>query len=251
IKDDIEISLKLFSNNEIPNGRNKWSLPSVNVMKADVYLWTGKLMNGGTPDFQIALDALESINIEPLSLLDDFGSVFNYDNKGNSEILMAINFKLFESGSNWGASSYMHPSYISPLFDNETLNKIGVMGGSPSYTVSDAVRSKFSLDDQRRDQTFFEMYTKDPNTGESNYHGSFSKKYDGLVDGGVRTFVDDIIIYRYPDLLLLKAEVKNALGLDPSTEINQIRERAYGDRIEEYIFVSGSQEENNQAILEE
>src|SRR5690606_30386031 len=61
----------------------------------------------------------------------------------------------------------------------------------------------------------------------------------------------DIVLYRYGDVLLMKAEAKNALGQDPSDEINAIRERAYGDNFQDHIFVSGSTEENDVALLEE
>lgn len=43
-----------------------------------------------------------------------------------------------------------------------------------------------------------------------------------------RSWYDDYPIYRYADALLLLAEAKALLGEDPSTEINAVRERAYG-----------------------
>src|SRR5690606_14948407 len=50
---------------------------------------------------------------------------------------------------------------------------------------------------------------------------------------------------------LLRAEVKNALGMDPSDEINAIRQRAYGTHYVDHVFVSGSREQNDEAILQE
>src|SRR5690606_14301315 len=67
----------------------------------------------------------------------------------------------------------------------------------------------------------------------------------------VRIFTDDVVIYRYADLLLMKAEAKNALGQDPSDEMNEIRRRAYRDKFAEHIFVNGTKEENDEAILQE
>ena len=49
----------------------------------------------------------------------------------------------------------------------------------------------------------------------------------------------------------MKAEAKNALGQDPSTEMNLVRKRAYGDNYEGNKFVNGSKDQNDQAILEE
>ncbi len=42
------------------------------------------------------------------------------------------------------------------------------------------------------------------------------------------------------DVLLMKAEAKNALGQDPSEEMNLIRKRAYGDNFDKHIFVNRS-----------
>jgi hypothetical protein len=76
-------------------------------------------------------------------------------------------------------------------------------------------------------------------------------KFVGIVSGGARLFYDDVVIYRYADVLLLKAEAKNALGQDPSTEINKIRQRAYGTNYSSHIFVNGTKEANDDAILKE
>ena len=72
-----------------------------------------------------------------------------------------------------------------------------------------------------------------------------------MVEAGVRYFKDDVILYRYADVLLMKAEAKNALGQDPSAEINQVRQRAYGTAFAQHTFVSGSKEQNDDAILQE
>lgn len=76
-------------------------------------------------------------------------------------------------------------------------------------------------------------------------------KYRGYVDASGRRFLDDVVIYRYADLLLLLAEAKNALSQDPSEEINKVRQRAYGDAFESFQFVSSSKEANDEAILQE
>src|SRR5690606_8363990 len=126
------------------------------------------------------------------------------------EVILGIQFQQLESGSNWGFMSYMHPSYMSPYFDDETVDAIGVMSGSPNMTISELVRNQFTDDDQRRNGTFYEMFITDPDTGEKSYYGSFQTKYSGFVQSGARLFLNDVIIYRYADVLLMKAEAKNA-----------------------------------------
>lgn len=49
----------------------------------------------------------------------------------------------------------------------------------------------------------------------------------------------------------MKAEAKNALGQDPSAEINEVRKRAYKDKYEEHIYVNSTKEANDAAILKE
>lgn len=66
--------------------------------------------------------------------------------------------------------------------------------------------------------------------GTVKYIAPFCNKYQGvLLDGASqRSFLNDYPIYRYADCLLLLAEAKALLGENPTAEINQVRERAYG-----------------------
>ena len=54
-----------------------------------------------------------------------------------------------------------------------------------------------------------------------------------------------------PSWGLMIAEAKNLLGQDPSVEINQGRERAYGANFAAHRFTNGSQAANAEAILQE
>ena len=49
----------------------------------------------------------------------------------------------------------------------------------------------------------------------------------------------------------MKAEAENALGKDPSTSINKIRQRAYGENYSKHVFVNGSKAQNDMEILNE
>ncbi|MDP2336058.1 MAG: RagB/SusD family nutrient uptake outer membrane protein, partial [Bacteroidota bacterium] len=62
---------------------------------------------------------------------------------------------------------------------------------------------------------------------------------------------DDYVIYRYGDILLMKAEAKNALGQDPSADINKVRQRAYGTNYPQFVFVNGTKAQNDDLILKE
>ena len=77
-------------------------------------------------------------------------------------------------------------------------------------------------------------------------------KLKGHIESGIRQFDSDIIMYRYADVLLMRAEVENSLTGKCATYINQIRQRAYGDNYSnEVAYVDGSFAENELAILHE
>lgn len=245
IKNDIEQSLSLFPSGDISD-RSVWSAPAVNALKADVHLWTGKRMGGGNSDFQEALAATEAVDMANVSLLENFGDIFDFDNKKNAEILFAAHYGRDESGANYGSEIYIRGDQIPAGIDNETRERVGEGGGLNRVSPSPLMRNAFNEDDLRRDATFIEIYTFDE-SGEADLFASVSNKFRGTVEDGSRLFLDDLIIYRYADVLLLRAEAKNALGQDPTTELNMVRNRA---GLDDY---SGpmDQESLDSAILEE
>jgi hypothetical protein len=253
IKDDIQQALQLFPDNNYSESRMFWSKPATNALKGEVYLWTAKQMGGGNTDIQAALDALEDIRNTDIALLDNFENVFDYNNKGNNEILMSVRFAEFESaGNNYFNSMYIIGSAIPTNISEEARETIGAIGGGSNNIVvpTNYVKSLYANDDQRKDATFYEIFTIGENQ-ELSYYTTIVTKGNGTVIGGSRNFIDDIILYRYADVLLMIAEAKNALGEDPSSEINQVRMRAYGDQFDDYAFTLGTLEENDAEILEE
>lgn len=115
------------------------------------------------------------------------------------------------------------------------------------------VTEQWTGDDERRDATF--LYPINAETGlpfdPSKDARNMIVKGRGQLIAGVRYYSSDIILYRYADVLLMIAEAKNALGQDPSAEMNLIRQRAYKDAFDDHVFISGTKEQNDQAILKE
>jgi hypothetical protein len=113
--------------------------------------------------------------------------------------------------------------------------------------------------DSRKNATFIRLYTDDngglgyPIYDASKYFGSVINKFAGTVDGSIRISDNDVPLYRYADVLLMIAEAKNYLNQDPSTEINLVRQRAYGANYVGAIhgYSNGTPTENTNAILEE
>jgi hypothetical protein len=117
------------------------------------------------------------------------------------------------------------------------------------WQMSSLVTKQFSNDDLRKDATFIEVnQTKD---GVTTFLYNIDQKWTGVITGGVRVMYDDLILYRYADIILMKAEAQNGLGQDPSDAINLIRKRAYGAKFATHTFVNGTKAENDEAILQE
>jgi starch-binding outer membrane protein, SusD/RagB family len=224
IKSDIDQALSLFPSADITD-RSVWSAPSVNALKADVYLWTGKRKGGGNSDFQTALDAAQAVQQANVDLLDNYEEIFDFNNKKNAEILLAAHYGRDESGANYGSEIYIRGDQIPGAADDETRERVGEGGGLNRVSPSPLMRSQFSEDDLRRDATFIEIYTYDED-GTADLFAVVSNKFRGMVEDGSRHFLDDLILYRYADVLLLIAEAKNALGQDPTPELNMVRNRA-------------------------
>ncbi len=252
IKEDIGKAIALFPNNNFPSGRYMWSKAAANALKADVYLWTGKRLNGGDQDFNTALGALNEIATADVTLLPKFSDLFVYTNKGNKEVLMTIRYQDLDGvGSNLFWSKWIVDAAIPSNIDATTKSVIQPVGGGQGLLVlTDLVRLQFTADDTRKNASFYEIYTYN-NAGVPTFYSTLCLKGTGLVAGGTRLFLSDVVLYRYADVLLMKAEAKNALGQDPSTEMNLIRQRAYGTDYAAHVFVNGTKEQNDTAILKE
>lgn len=251
IKEDLAEAEKLYPDANFPTGRYLWSKPALYALKADVYLWTGKREGGGNADFTTALAALNEVEKSDLALLDTYSRIFDYDNKGNREIVMAVRFQDIEAPVETEyANMYSHPGLTPSNLDEQTKTALGVLGGYSVWSPSSTIRGQFTTDDQRKDASFIEIYAVAAN-GTRAYYSSVVSKFSGVVISGVRRFLDDIILYRYADVLLMKAEAKNALGQDPSAEVNKVRQRAYGTNSTSHVFVNGTKDQNDELILKE
>lgn len=251
IKKDIEKALSLYPDNSFPTGRFKWSKPAANAIKGDVFLWTGKRLNGGQADFATALSALNEVEKADVALLPNYSDLFDYTKKGNKEVLMAIRYQDLDGATNHFWYHWIIDSAIPSNIDQPTKALVQPVGaGQGLLVVTNLVRNQFSNDDTRKKGSFHEIYTYDKD-GKPTYYSSVSMKGRGLLTGGTRLFVSDIVLYRYADVLLMKAEAKNALGQDPSEEINKVRQRAYTTAYKDHVFVNGSKEKNDEIILKE
>lgn len=257
IKKDIAEAEKLFSNNTYPTGRAVWSKPALNAFKADVYLWTAKKLAGGNADLNTVLTAINEIEASDVTLLSNFSSIFDYNNKGNKEVIFAVRYADKESAMSLPFNaSFIHPQTAPALSQVDPATAIAISGADQAYSylaVRDHVRNAFSIKDQRRNATIFDLEVYKPTypNGVKSLVVTIQNKYQGVLISGGRRWFNDYVIYRYGDILLMKAEAKNALGQDPSIEINKVRQRAYGANFNQFAFVNGSKAANDTEILKE
>jgi hypothetical protein len=257
IKSDIEKSLEYFGNdNSLWLGKQTyWSKAATLALKGDTYIWSGKVLGGGNSDFNEAKSALQQIT--NFSLVD-YNDLWGQGNETNNEFIFTIDYQKDQASNFYGTLFTTRAVDLAPLFD-EAGNSMSdfVVNGLSRYGASE--KTLLMLDDpqDQRRNTFIRIYD-DGNThvpfqaGDSNYQGALLNKFLGIVgDDGTRWSYNNVPLYRYADVLLLLAEAKNNLGEDPSSEINAVRTRAYGENFTGHEFASASKEQNAQAILDE
>ena len=235
IKSDIDKSVASYGTDySFRNVKGYWSLSATLMLKAEVYLWTSS-HNSSTADATTALTALNTIqtNVPSLALLPSYSNVFATTNRGNNEIIFAVHNTLNEYAMTWIQSSYVPQNNLIIAFYDSTQNRqfnatTDNWGGLLRAPIKIATFRRFNPLDSRRLATIQPCYTKNTTTGVYTMAGCFADKYAGEQNAGVRSITNDFPIYRYADLLLMKATAEVYLGQSPATEINLVRARAFG-----------------------
>ena len=260
IKSDINQSLTLYNgNNALPAGRVYWSRLATLTLQGDVYLWSGTQMNGGTADFTTAMTALQQVEAlagGKLGLQPNYADIFDPTKKTTEiENIFAIDYELSQAQNTNFTDFSVNNTQATSLVINPTTNPTLVSVAYPY--IAGASRAGLTQTlinqltgapaDQRISGSITLMYGNTP----PNYtvKGVMLTKWIGRVNAGAQLFDNNFPIYRYADVLLLMAEAKAKLGMDPSVEINQIRARAYGASYP--VYTNGSPDDNLKAILGE
>ncbi|MGE5521359.1 MAG: RagB/SusD family nutrient uptake outer membrane protein [Candidatus Dadabacteria bacterium] len=259
VKSDVEKSLQLFGPVNVLSSSKRvyWNRVATLVLKGDAYIWSGTHMGGGNGDFTIAKAALQEIeNMQGanLKLNANYSDIFDPAKKTNNpEIIFAVNYEIGQSTMGIFGSFQVNAIQATTLSFAQAATPLvssiyPYVNGANRVGMNQAMITKLTSGpaDQRIANTFKVMYS---NTAPFATRGVILTKWLGSTSGTSQVYNNDFPIYRYADVLLLMAEAKSKLGEDPSPEINQIRQRAYGAGYTPYV--NGSITDNMNAILDE
>ncbi|MFS4417448.1 RagB/SusD family nutrient uptake outer membrane protein [Maribacter sp. 2307ULW6-5] len=259
IKSDLENSLSAFgADDSFYKGKKiYWSKAATLTLKGDVFIWSGKVLNGGNADYTEAKSALEQVTGTGVALVPNFMDLWSPTNENNEEFIFTLSYERDQAGNFYNGVFTGRSTEINQTWDSEGNSLANeIFNGGNRYGPS--LKLLLKLDDtlDTRYNTLTRMFSDDAGHipfDETNYVGSILNKFLGIVDAGSRISVNDVPLYRHADALLLLAEAKNNLGEDPSAEMNLVRQRAFGANYDAAIhaFVNGSQEDNTLAILDE
>lgn len=258
IKSDIEQSLTLFGgSNTFTTKRVYWNRAATLTLKGDVFIWSGTNMGGGNADFITAKTALDEVKAIPtLGLLPNFTDVFDPTKEAsNREMIFALSFEKNELTQSAYTNFLVNTTQAGTLvLDPVPGPGVAVnaayplVGGASRVGLSETMIKRLTADpaDSRIKNSFRVMYR---GTAGFPVAGTLLTKFIGRVDAGIQLYDNDFPVYRYAQVLLLLAEANTKLGNDPSSDINAIRQRAYGAGFPRYV--NGSADANMNAILDE
>lgn len=230
INTDIDSAILLYtsmSNFNVKSYPSKYRFAygSAQALKADVNMWSGKVLGGGNAAFEKAIAAINEVEATGVTLNTDFKNVTGLRAGSNPEVIIAAYFLREESGANYGLNALPYLTGVQGALNLDSLPYVNSSGnGQGAYQISPKSRALFSAypDDKRKP---FTWVTERQNSGLKI---SWITKYPGTKYPDDRISDNDIIIYRLADIFLLKAEAYAAL--DNTTEainyLNKVRARA-------------------------
>ncbi len=219
INADIDKALSLFPEDGYVD-KYRFSKPAVYALKADVKMWTGKVLGGGATDINEAISAINEIEKSGVSLQTSYASVF--DSRKNNEIIFSVYLNRSEYTSSNFYNCFLRYD-TSGGADNVNDLPISLIG-QQAYCLSTEALALFQKypADKRIPRTYIAEIMKGVT---KNY---WPNKYIGTKYSDDRYPDSDIIIYRLSDIYLLKAEAYAALNqIDNAlTYLNMVRARA-------------------------
>tara|TARA_R110002020_G_scaffold184120_1_gene380942 strand:- start:28867 stop:30321 length:1455 start_codon:yes stop_codon:yes gene_type:complete len=222
---DIQASLTNLPENGFTS-KYTASKPAAYSLLADAKLWSAKVLGGGEQDLMEAIAAVD--NIEGVTLLDNFGDIF--DSKENDEVIFSI-FLDFNEQAGMYASTLTSRDVNVDAELNPDVPTSTSFNARHNYRPSDTTIGLFEdPNDKRAPRTFIPILTQDGDDADSDPDvlSISQNKFRGTIDNNDTYYDNDIIVYRWADMLLLRAEAKAALGQvsQAVADLDLVRERA-------------------------
>lgn len=266
IKEDIAKSLEYFgSDGSLWENENVfWSKAATLALKGEAYIFFGTVLGEGASSYTEAKNALSQVEGLGFSLQPSYANLWGTANESrarNREFIFAIDYRI-NQGSNFllDVTSALTKD-VGSYYDRQGNSmRTWVSSGLSSYGASPKILEMFGNEpnDTRGNATFMHIYADNnggagyPNYNEAAHRATILSKFGGEIIDSRRQSFENYPIYRFADVLLLLAEAKNLLGEDPSSEINRVRQRAYGANYSSAVaYTNGSREANTKAILDE
>jgi hypothetical protein len=228
IASDIEAALGYITTNSA--GAYHATVNSINMLKADFALWMYSAENGGNSYLTMAENALDAITGP--TLMPSFADVFDPTKKqGNKEVIFAIYCN--QTNEQHSAGYIQRFLWGSTQINEEYRN---VPGGVPAYStqwfnfsdeyIAEVKANKADNNDQRADVTYREM----ENVSNTYQLIGWPNKFTGDGSTGTIFFDDDLMIYRYAQYYMFRAELcyykEDYAGANEN--LNIVAQRAYG-----------------------
>jgi len=215
----------------------------INMLKADVYLWTAKRRGGGNADLTIAQAAADAVlangNYELLPVYEDV-----FREEMNDETIFSIYFDVTEGPNQYGRNFTFQANQVEAAYRD---NPMPLGSSAQWYTFTDSYVNGYV--NATPGDTRSGVINQDFVTAKSEYR--WVNKFLGDIVSGTRVARSDTRVYRFAEAILFRAEALNALGnpSDAVIEVNNIAKRAYG--IADYYPNTLTQAQVDSVILHE
>jgi starch-binding outer membrane protein, SusD/RagB family len=182
--------------------RYRFSYAAVQALKADAKLWSAKVLNGGTADFNDAIAAINEVELSGRTLNADFKNVTTLRASANPEAILAAFYLRDESGANYGLNALPYITGVQGALNLDSLPYVQTTtNGQGAYQIGAKSKALFTSANDKRIP--FTWVTERQSSGPKI---SWITKLPGTKYTDDRVSDNDIIIYRLADIFLMKAE---------------------------------------------
>lgn len=207
------------------SGIHKANAASVNMLKADYYLWKAKRLGGGDAALNEARTAVnEVLGNSKFGFEDNFADIFGVENEKSKEIIFSMDFTRNEYTGGYPSMFLGVEQYLE---DKSLANNPIPIGSHNQYlSITDEYEAFLTSEYDTRSEVSFGVYQ------EPSIRWRWIAKYEGEWTSETRYFSSDLIVYRYAEAILMQAEIENALNnpAGATAALGRIAQRAYGDQ---------------------